>query len=1041
LENFGSFIDNEQSPTILLEDGSILSADQILASIQSPGIDIEPAAGEAGPDSGGVSEYEDNPGAILDGIEKLDGLEFDQPQEVNPPQYQGLNENAGGDAQPDSTLVDTTPPNFIINDVGDTSDNTPTITGTAEPGSTIMLEVGDVTLTTTADAEGHWTVTVPDATPLSDGVYTIDGTATDSAGNMSTDSGTLGVDTTAYATIALDADITSDDIIAADELGEDIAITGTVGGDVADGDIVTVTVNGATYTGAVSNGTFSIDVPTSQLAADPDHIIEASVTGTDPLGNAATATDTEAYSVNAVIGGDDIGEVTEDADNPSLTDSGTLTINDGDAGEAAFDPDSVSGSEDALGSLSINAAGEWTYSVDNGAVQYLGDGETKVETFTVTSVDGTAHTVTITINGTNDGPVLEDVDISLSEEGLPDGITDNAGSVDTTDSTTISGTMSIADADGDALDVTLSAPAEDLTSGGQAIDWDGEGTQTLTGYAGGVEVIEISIDNDGAYTVELKGPIDHPANSVEDIHSFGVGVTADDGTTSSTGTLTVHVEDDMPVADSVNTINATAPGDANTNLLIILDNSGSMRWGSGVDGKSRLALAKEAIEDLVNAYDDAGNVAVRLVTFNAGSEALGSGWVSASEALDLLNSISAGGATNYDAALETAISAFKSDGTDEYIDGAPNVSYFLSDGEPTRGDATLGIDTDEQGVWTDFLNLNSINSYALGMGTGVSQDSMNPIAHNGVTGMDSVATVVTDLNQLSEVLYSTVNTSVSGELVSADAGADFGFGADGGYIQTLEIDGDTYTFDPGNDTIDVTGSGSTTYTFSDVNSQLLITTAAGGELTVNMGTGSYTYNGPTDQTQDFQEHIGFTLSDNDGDTSSGNLTLQVFADGSSTIELNGTDAIDLIDGTAEADTIDGGSGNDILVGGDGDDLIIGGLDHDTMSGGNGSDTFVFSANGGEGNDTINDFDVATDVIRLSDVLDADGDNDFDINDLLQDGGQNVAATVSGADVELTISHGGESTVVTLTGINADHTFDGASTLTDLIEHGLQIDIM
>jgi hypothetical protein len=60
---------------------------------------------------------------------------------------------------------------------------------------------------------------------------------------------------------------------------------------------------------------------------------------------------------------------------------------------------------------------------------------------------------------------------------------------------------------------------------------------------------------------------------------------------------------------------------------------------------------------------------------------------------------------------------------------------------------------------------------------------------------------------------------------------------------------------------------------------------------------------------------------------------------------------------------------------------------------------------------------------------------------LQDGGQNVAATVSGADVELTISHGGESTVVTLTGINADHTFDGASTLTDLIEHGLQIDIM
>jgi T1SS-143 domain-containing protein len=678
--------------------------------------------------------------------------------------------------------------------------------------------------------------------------------------------------------------------------------------------------------------------------------------------------------------------------------------------------------------------------VDNSAVQHLDDGDTVTEIYTVASSDGQTHEITITINGTNDGPVLEETDISLSEEGLSDGISDNTGTVDTTDSTTISGAMSITDADGDTFNVTLSAPAEDLTSGGQAIVWDGEGTQTLTGYAGGVEVIDISIDNAGAYTIELKGPIDHPADGVEDLHSFGIGVTADDGTTSTTGTLTVHVEDDMPSADSVNTINATAPGDANSNLLIILDNSGSMWWNSGVDGKSRLALAKEAIENLVNAYDEAGNVAVRLVTFNSDSDALGTGWVSASDALDLLDTVSAGGLTNYDAALETAMNAFESDGSDEYIVGGSNVSYFLSDGEPTVGDTTLGIDPGEQTHWTDFLNENSINSYALGIGSGVSQDSMNPIAHDGVTGMDSDATIVSDLSQLNEVLYSTVNTSISGELVSAEAGADFGFGADGGYIQTLEIDGDTYTFDPASNAIDVTGSGNTSYTFLDGTSQLIVTTNAQGELSVNMETGSYTYNGPTGQTEEFQEHIEFTLSDNDGDTSSGNLTLQVFTDGNSTIELNGTDDIDLIDGTAEADRIDGGSGNDILVGGDGDDLIIGGLDHDTMSGGNGSDTFVFSANGGEGNDTISDFDVATDVIRLSDVLDAEGDNDIDINDLLQDGGQNVAAAVSGEDVELTINNGGESTVVTLTGINADHSFDGASTLTDLIEQGLQIDM-
>ncbi|MGD9189119.1 MAG: VCBS domain-containing protein, partial [Desulfobacteraceae bacterium] len=524
LENFGSFIDNEQSPTILLEDGSILSADQILASIQSPEIDVEPAAGQTGPDSGGVSEYEDNPGAILDGIEKLDGLEFDQPQDVNPPEYQGLHESTGGSEQPDSPLVDTTPPNFVINDVGDTSDNTPTITGTAEPGSTITLEVGNVTMTATADADGHWTVTVPEATPLTDGVYTIDGTATDSAGNMSTDSGTLGVDTTAHATIALDVDITPDDIIAADELGEDIAVTGTVGGDVADGDIVTVTVNGTAYTGTVSNGAFSIDVPASQLAADPDHIIEASVTGTDPLGNTVTVTDTEAYSVDAMIGGDNIGEVTEDADHLSLTDSGTLTINDGDAGEAAFDPGSVNGSEGALGNLSINAAGEWTYEVDNAAVQYLDEGETKVETFTVTSVDGTEHTVTITINGADDpsrislgdsgsdsGSVTEDVDTDPGTDGIQ--LTD-------------SGSLTVTDADGG------DTPAFDP----QATSFNADGSTNADPLG------ELTIDADGNWNYAVdNGAVQHlgDGDTVTEVYT----VVTSDGQTHEI-TITINGADD-----------------------------------------------------------------------------------------------------------------------------------------------------------------------------------------------------------------------------------------------------------------------------------------------------------------------------------------------------------------------------------------------------------------------------------------------------------------------------------------------------------------
>ena len=50
----------------------------------------------------------------------------------------------------------------------------------------------------------------------------------------------------------------------------------------------------------------------------------------------------------------------------------------------------------------------WTYTLDNSnpAVQALNVGQTLTDTFTVTTVDGTAQLVTITINGANDAAVI-----------------------------------------------------------------------------------------------------------------------------------------------------------------------------------------------------------------------------------------------------------------------------------------------------------------------------------------------------------------------------------------------------------------------------------------------------------------------------------------------------------------------------------------------------------------------------------------------------------------------------------------------------------
>ncbi|WP_429058819.1 VCBS domain-containing protein, partial [Aeromonas jandaei] len=72
----------------------------------------------------------------------------------------------------------------------------------------------------------------------------------------------------------------------------------------------------------------------------------------------------------------------------------------------------------------------------------LGKGETKVETFTVQSVDGTPHKVTIIITGTNDAPVLSPDVGAVNEDAI---LTVNAASgVLANDS----------DVDGNALKVT-----------------------------------------------------------------------------------------------------------------------------------------------------------------------------------------------------------------------------------------------------------------------------------------------------------------------------------------------------------------------------------------------------------------------------------------------------------------------------------------------------------------------------------------------------------------------------------------------------------
>jgi hypothetical protein len=181
---------------------------------------------------------------------------------------------------------------------------TGSVGGDVRVGDVVKLTVNDKIFSGAVSADKTFGIAVPGAYLVADADGKVDAsvTTTDTAGNSTTATAIQGyaVDTGApLASIVLTPNLTADDVINAQEAAGTVAVTGTVGGEVKVGDIVTLTVNGKAFTGLVSQDkSFSIVVVGSDLVADADKRVDASVTTTDVSGNSATATGAEGYSVN-----------------------------------------------------------------------------------------------------------------------------------------------------------------------------------------------------------------------------------------------------------------------------------------------------------------------------------------------------------------------------------------------------------------------------------------------------------------------------------------------------------------------------------------------------------------------------------------------------------------------------------------------------------------------------------------------------------------------------------------------------------------------
>jgi len=276
---------------------------------------------------------------------------------------------------------------------------------------------------------------------------------------------------------------------------------------------------------------------------------------------------------------------------------------------------------------------------------------------------------------------------------------------------------------------------------------------------------------------------------------------------------------------------------------------------------------------LLDGYDNLGDVRVRIVTFSTTAAAQGTSWLTVAQAKTIVAGLVPTNNTNYEAAINTAQTAFSSPGK---IPGAQNVSYFLSDGTPNP--ATSRIDPPEEATWTNFLNANEVTSFAFGIGVGATATDLNPIAYNGVgAGTNSNAVIVSDITQLPPILRDSVVAPTSGNVVNGGLGGSVGFGADGGHLETLTIDGTTYTYDPkasgGAGAVTKVGTG--TGVFNTTDNTLAVNTTNGGKMVVNLDTGDYTYTAAPTITTAKVESISYTVRDKDGDPATAALTINV----------------------------------------------------------------------------------------------------------------------------------------------------------------------
>ncbi|NNA62673.1 LapA family giant adhesin [Pseudomonas koreensis] len=480
-----------------------------------------------------------------------------------------------------------------------------------------------------------------------------------------------------------------------------------------------------------------------------------------------------------------------------------------------------------------------------------------------------------------------------------------------------------------------------------------------------------------------------PVTVVPAVYNAVVGTSGDDTFSGTDG-------NDIMVADIGGL--TVVPG-TNYNIAFMVDSSGSMSTSSINAAKDSLTSVFNTLKQSLGG-SNSGTVNIFLVDFDTQVNKSVSVNLNDPNALTqlkaVLDSMSSGGGTNYEDVFKTTANFFQSAEAVANT-GAKNLTYFITDGQPTyyqSGEQTnptlygnvkfdsvvttsnykLGDTFSTYIDNTHYLSINANGSAQLqvytsrygwtatNLGTVHAQgDGTYELSSLAGTG-NSTTSATTDnanssfalLSGLSNVEAIGINSGVSlNDLKPYDSDHSPQTNIDPKDLANSII-GHTEATLPGNDT--VSGGDGNDILFGDLVSfngiagegyqamQAFVAQQTG--VDVSKVTTSNVHQYITEHYQAF-------------DVSGAH-------DGNDT--LLGGAGNDILFGSGGNDLLDGGKGNDILLGGTGNDTLIGGQGNDILIGGSGADTFVWKA-GDTGNDVIKDFNANEgDRIDLRDLL-------------------------------------------------------------------------